>query len=150
MLLKLQTETVIKQIVKNQCIIFDIDSKLLYQHLENVTEDVGIFLDNFLVYGEHLNIFPGLSFQLVYNQGAAFGILSDQSGWQRWFLVLVSTCISLVLIFWISKTVNTSKLELINKDLDKFKSENLKINPELDFGKIQFVINPIVISFHIK
>jgi len=70
-----------------------------------------IFLDYFLVYGEPLNIFPGLSFQLIYNQGAAFGILSDQSGWQRWFLVLVSTCISLVLIFWIGKTVNTSKLE---------------------------------------
>ena len=70
-----------------------------------------IFLDNFLVYGESFNIFSGLSFQLVYNQGAAFGILSDQSGWQRWFLVLVSTCISLILIFWIGKTVNTSKLE---------------------------------------
>ncbi len=70
-----------------------------------------IFLDHFLVYGEPLNIFPGLSLQLIYNQGAAFGILSDQSGWQRWFLVLVSTCISLVLIFWIGKTVNTSKLE---------------------------------------
>jgi len=70
-----------------------------------------LFLDNFLVYGEPLYIFPGLSFQLIYNQGAAFGILSDQSGWQRWFLVLVSTCISLVLIFWIRKTVNTSKLE---------------------------------------
>ena len=70
-----------------------------------------IFLDNYLVYGEPLNIFSGLSFQLIYNQGAAFGILSDQSGWQRWFLVLVSTGISLVLIFWIGKTVNTSKLE---------------------------------------
>ena len=70
-----------------------------------------IFLDNYLVYGEPLNIFSGLSFQLIYNQGAAFGILSDQSGWQRWFLVLVSIGISLVLVFWIGKTVNTSKLE---------------------------------------
>ena len=70
-----------------------------------------IFLDNYLVYGEPLNIFSGLSFQLIYNQGAAFGILSDQSGWQRWFLVLVSTGISLVLVFWVGKTVNTSKLE---------------------------------------
>jgi len=70
-----------------------------------------IFLDNYLVYGEPLNIFSGLSFQLIYNQGAAFGILSDQSGWQRWFLVLVSTGISLVLVFWIGRTVNTSKLE---------------------------------------
>lgn len=70
-----------------------------------------IFLDNYLVYGESLNIFSGLSFQLIYNQGAAFGILSDQSGWQRWFLVLVSIGISLVLVFWIGKTVNTSKLE---------------------------------------
>ena len=69
------------------------------------------FLDNFLVYGEPLNIFPGISLQLVYNQGAAFGILSDQSGWQRWFLVFVSTCISMILIFWIKKTVDASKLE---------------------------------------
>ena len=70
-----------------------------------------IFLDNFLEYGEPRNILPGVSFQLVYNPGAAFGILSDQSGWQRWFLVFVSTCISLVLIFWIGKTVNSSRLE---------------------------------------
>ena len=70
-----------------------------------------IFLNDFLVYGEPLNIFPGISLQLVYNPGAAFGILSDQSGWQRWFLILVSICISVMLIFWIGKTVNSSRLE---------------------------------------
>ena len=36
--------------------------------------------------------------------------------------------------------LNSSKLYLINKDLDKFKNDNLKINPDLDFNKIQFVI----------
>ena len=70
-----------------------------------------IYLNNFLVYGESFYLFPGADLLLVYNTGAAFGILSEQSGWQRWFLSAISIVISILLIFWIKVAVNYSKIE---------------------------------------
>ena len=40
--------------------------------------------------------------------------------------------------------LNSSKLYLINKDLNKFKSDNLELSPNLDFNQIQFVITDIL------
>lgn len=70
-----------------------------------------IYVNNFLAYGESFNIFSGFDLLLIYNSGAAFGILSEQSGWQRWFLSVISITISVFLIFWIKNTIDTSKLE---------------------------------------
>ena len=44
-------------------------------------------------------------FDLVHfkNQGAAFGFLSDAGGWQRYFLSIVASILSIVLIFMIKK-----------------------------------------------
>ena len=44
-------------------------------------------------------------FYLVHfkNQGAAFGFLSDAGGWQRYFLSIVASIVSIVLIFMIKK-----------------------------------------------
>jgi signal peptidase II len=38
---------------------------------------------------------------LVYNPGAAFGFLSDQDGWQRWFFLGLSTLIIGLLLRWL-------------------------------------------------
>jgi len=46
-------------------------------------------------------IFPGFNFTLMYNKGAAFSFLSEAGGWQRIFFVVLSTVISLFLIFWL-------------------------------------------------
>ena len=54
-----------------------------------------------LSYCDPVNIFPGFSMSLVYNKGAAFNFLSDAGGWQRWFLMLVSVAISIILVFWL-------------------------------------------------
>ena len=74
--------------------------------------DVAIFLliadqlakytitQNFL-YGEYINIFPGLDFTLVHNTGAAFSFLSDAGGWQRWLFLIISLAASIVLIVWL-------------------------------------------------
>ena len=35
------------------------------------------------------------------NQGAAFSFLADQSGWQRWFFVVLATAVSGVMIVWL-------------------------------------------------
>ncbi len=44
-------------------------------------------------------------FDLVHfkNQGAAFGFLSDAGGWQRYFLSIVASIASIVIIFMIKK-----------------------------------------------
>ena len=55
---------------------------------------------NFL-YGEYINIFPGLDFTLVHNTGAAFSFLSDAGGWQRWLFLIISLVASIVLIVWL-------------------------------------------------
>ena len=55
---------------------------------------------NFL-YGEYINIFPGLDFTLVHNTGAAFSFLSDAGGWQRWLFLIISLVASIVLMVWL-------------------------------------------------
>ena len=46
-------------------------------------------------------IFPGFNFTLMYNKGAAFSYLSEAGGWQRIFFVVLSTVISIFLLFWL-------------------------------------------------
>ncbi len=46
-------------------------------------------------------IFPGFNFTLMYNKGAAFSFLSEAGGWQRVFFVVLSTVISIFLLFWL-------------------------------------------------
>ena len=35
------------------------------------------------------------------NTGAAFSFLADQSGWQRWFFVLLASAVSVLIIAWL-------------------------------------------------
>ena len=39
---------------------------------------------------DSIDLLPFLKLVLLYNDGAAFSILSDAGGWQRWFLSIVS------------------------------------------------------------
>jgi len=55
---------------------------------------------SFMLY-ESLEILPVFNLILVYNEGAAFSFLSDQPGWQRWFLAGVATVVTLVMIVWL-------------------------------------------------
>jgi signal peptidase II len=48
-------------------------------------------------------VFPSLNLSLVYNPGAAFSLLSEAGGWQRWFFLALSLCISLVLMVWLTR-----------------------------------------------
>jgi signal peptidase II len=41
------------------------------------------------------------------NTGAAFGILADYSGWQRWFLAGIALLVSCGLIWWIRREANS-------------------------------------------
>lgn len=48
-------------------------------------------------------LLPLLNLSLVYNPGAAFSFLSQADGWQRWFFIGLSLCISVVLAVWLTR-----------------------------------------------
>ncbi len=54
-----------------------------------------------LNYAEPVAIFPGLNFTLAHNSGAAFSLLSDASGWQRWFFAAIALVVSVVITVWL-------------------------------------------------
>jgi signal peptidase II len=54
-----------------------------------------------LAYGEPVAVFPGLNFTLLHNTGAAFSLLSDASGWQRWFFAGVALVVAAVITLWL-------------------------------------------------
>ncbi len=73
---------------------------LLVVVLDQITK---LLADNLLAYGEPLAIFPFFNLTLLYNPGAAFSFLSDASGWQRWFFVVISTAATVFLILWLRR-----------------------------------------------
>ncbi len=60
-----------------------------------------------LVYAQPVEILPVLNFTLLYNPGAAFSFLADQSGWQRWFFTTIKLAVSIMLIVWITRLPRT-------------------------------------------
>ena len=49
-------------------------------------------------YGEVREVTPFFNLVLVHNTGAAFSLLADAGGWQRWFFAVVSIAISAVIL----------------------------------------------------
>lgn len=41
------------------------------------------------------------NFTLLHNTGAAFSFLATESGWQRWFFVILATGVSAALVVWL-------------------------------------------------
>jgi signal peptidase II len=52
---------------------------------------------------ESIVLLPVLEFVRLHNDGAAFSFLADQGGWQRWFLLFVSSAVSLLIVVWLSR-----------------------------------------------
>lgn len=48
-----------------------------------------------------IEVFSWLNITLAHNYGAAFSFLSDAGGWQRWFFIILSSLVSLVLLVWL-------------------------------------------------
>lgn len=51
-----------------------------------------------------INSFLNLTHQQ--NSGAAFSFLADAGGWQRWFFVVLSSCVSVVIVVWLWRIRN--------------------------------------------
>ena len=55
--------------------------------------------DNLVLYrSSHINSW--LNWTLAYNYGAAFSMLADAGGWQRWFFTFLASAVTLVLLVW--------------------------------------------------
>ena len=53
---------------------------------------------------QQIVIIPDLfSWTLAYNTGAAFSVLADSSGWQRWLFALIAIVVSAVLVVWLKR-----------------------------------------------
>ena len=57
----------------------------------------------YLTYAEPVAIIPLLNFRLVYNTGAAWSLLSDAGGWQRWFFIVIAIGVCLYILNWLRK-----------------------------------------------
>lgn len=51
--------------------------------------------------GDVLQVLPVFNLVLTFNEGAAFGFLSDAGGWQRWFFILLTILVSILLTVWL-------------------------------------------------
>ncbi|MEJ2423677.1 MAG: signal peptidase II [Candidatus Thiodiazotropha sp.] len=58
-------------------------------------------VESMLTLYESVRVAPFFDLTLLYNKGAAFSFLSDQSGWQRWFFVALASGVSLGLTVWL-------------------------------------------------
>jgi signal peptidase II len=52
---------------------------------------------------QRIEILPVLDITLRYNTGAAFSFLAGQSGWQRWFFVVLAVGVAIGIIVWLRR-----------------------------------------------
>jgi signal peptidase II len=57
-----------------------------------------------LGYAESQAVLPFFNLTLLHNTGAAFSFLAGESGWQRWFFIVLAIVISAVLVVWLART----------------------------------------------
>ena len=69
--------------------------------------------DNMLMLYQSIEIIPMFNLTLMYNEGAAFSFLSSAGGWQRWFFIILSSVVSVVLLVWLKRLPPQNRLEAI-------------------------------------
>lgn len=57
---------------------------------------------NYLILHRPVPVVPTLDLMLTYNTGAAFSLLSDAGGWQRWLFIALALAISAILVRWLA------------------------------------------------
>ncbi len=66
---------------------------------------------------EVIELVPFLNLTIIHNKGAAFSLLADAGGWQRWFFAVISTAVSIALLFWLRNLESSARLEAISISL---------------------------------
>ena len=57
-----------------------------------------------------VELLPVLDLNLHYNTGAAFSILSQAGGWQRWFLSALALIVSAIIALWLCRLGRSERL----------------------------------------
>lgn len=57
--------------------------------------------EHFLTFAQPVYVLPVFDLTLLYNKGAAFSFLANESGWQRWFFTAIAVGVSTVLTIWL-------------------------------------------------
>jgi signal peptidase II len=57
---------------------------------------------------ERVHLLPVLDLILTYNTGAAFSMLADAAGWQRWVFVILALGVSVTLVLWLRRLAAAS------------------------------------------
>jgi len=58
---------------------------------------------HFLTFAQPVYVLPIFDLTLLYNKGAAFSFLANESGWQRWFFTVIALSVSSVMTVWLMK-----------------------------------------------
>lgn len=62
-----------------------------------------LWIDASLRLYESIKVIPFFNLTYVHNTGAAFSLLSEAGGWQRWFFAVLAIIISVVLTVWLAR-----------------------------------------------
>jgi len=52
---------------------------------------------------ESVTLIEGINLTLVHNTGAAFSFLQDAGGWQRWFFIILTPVVAVIILVWMSR-----------------------------------------------
>lgn len=63
----------------------------------------------YLSYAQPVYVLPVFDLTLLYNKGAAFSFLANESGWQRWFFTVIAIGVSAALTVWLMTLKATEK-----------------------------------------
>ena len=62
-----------------------------------------LLVDAMLAMHQSVELLPFLALRKAYNSGAAFSFLSDASGWQRWFFIILALVVIVILLAWLRR-----------------------------------------------
>lgn len=62
-----------------------------------------------LILHQPAQVLPSFNLMLAYNTGAAFSLLAEAGGWQRWFFLGLGVTVSIGLILWLQRLKPTEK-----------------------------------------
>jgi signal peptidase II len=65
-------------------------------------------------YCQAIELLPVFKLMVLHNRGAAFSFLDDAGGWQRWFLVFISSGVSLFIAGWLWRVQQSGQQRVLS------------------------------------
>jgi signal peptidase II len=75
------------------------------------------FMVSWLSLYETVAVIPFFNLTMAHNTGAAFSLLANAGGWQRWFFTIIAIVVSIVIVVWLKRLTSDARLEAISISL---------------------------------